>query len=115
MLDHYTNPVQWIGWGAGAIVLYLVVSNTLYLLVGARLLQLLPGVDIRGFRGTIRLALLLVITVVATAWWLFKWPIARIMRREPTPWRGELATRIHIVARLSNRIADLAARRTRTR
>jgi len=115
MPDDPTSPVQWIGWGVGAVVLYLVVSNTLYLLVGARLLQFLPGVNIKGFRGTIRLALLLVITVIATAWWLFKWSIARIMRREPTSWRGELANCIHIVARISNRMTDLAARRTTPR
>lgn len=111
MPDDSTSPVQWIGWGAGAVVLYLLVSNTLYLLVGARLLQFLPGVNVKGFRGTIRLALLLVITIVATAWWMFKWPLARLARREPTPWRDELASRIHIVARISNRITALAARR----
>lgn len=110
-----SSPLQWIGWGAGAVVLYLVVSNTLYLLIGARLLQFLPGVNIKGFRGTIRLALLLVITIVATGWWMFKWPLVRIARREPTPWRDELASRIRIVAKISNRMTDLAARRATTR
>jgi len=110
-----TNPFQWLGWGAVAVVLYLLVSNSLYLLVGARLLQYLPGVHVEGFRGTIRLALLLVITIVATLWWLFKWPLVRIGGREARPWRDELATRIHFVAKVSNRIADIAARRVTSR
>lgn len=110
-----SSPMQWIGWGAGAVALYLVVSNTLYLIIGARLLQLLPGVNVNGFRGTIRLALLLVITIAATAWWLFKWPLVRIARRQPTPWRVELVSRICIAARVSNRVLDIVARRATAR
>ena len=115
MADDTTDPAHWIGWGAAAVVLYLIVSNTLYLLFGARLLQFLPGVNINGFQGTIRLALLLAISVTATAWWLCKWPIPLITRRERTAWKDELASGIHLAARISNRMTESAARRDATR
>ena len=58
------STVSWVTSGVIAVVIYLVISNTLYLLVGARLLQCLPGVNIRGFTGTLRLATLIILSVV---------------------------------------------------
>lgn len=68
------DTVKWLGGGLLAVLVYLIVSNTLWLLLGSRLLQSLPGVDIKGFRGTIRIALMLVLTVFALACWAIKRP-----------------------------------------
>lgn len=59
----------WLVGGLGALVCYLLISNTLYLLIGARLLQCLPGVNVRGFTGTVRLAFLLFLSFVGFAVW----------------------------------------------
>ena len=66
-----TDPslLSWIVGGLGVLVCYVVVSNTLYFLMGARLLQCLPGVNIRGFTGTLRIAFLLVLSVAGIAVW----------------------------------------------
>jgi hypothetical protein len=65
---------KWLGGGAIAVFAYLVVSNTLWLLLGSRLLQTLPGVNIRGIRGTIRIAAMLALTIFAVALWVLKRP-----------------------------------------
>ena len=66
-----TDPslLPWFVGGLGVLVCYVVVSNTLYLLIGARLLQCLPGVNIRGFTGTLRIAFLVALSVAGIAVW----------------------------------------------
>jgi len=59
----------WLGGGLLAVLAYVIVSNVAWLLIGSRLLQCLPGVDIKGFRGTVRLATMLLLTAVGTACW----------------------------------------------
>ncbi len=68
------EAVKWLGGGVLAVVIYLIVSNTLWLLLGSRLLQALPGVNIKGFRGTLRIAAMLVLTIVAVILWVAKRP-----------------------------------------
>ena len=80
--------VKWLGGGVLAVIAYLIVSNTLWLLLGSRLLQSLPGVNIKGFRGTLRIAAMLVLTIVALTLWTAKRPAVwlgarRIDRRLP--------------------------------
>jgi hypothetical protein len=66
--------VKWLGGGVLAVIAYLIVSNTLWLLLGSRLLQSLPGVNIKGFRGTLRIAAMLLLAAVAFALWTVKRP-----------------------------------------
>lgn len=68
------EAVKWFGGGLLAVVVYLLVSNALWLLLGSRLLQSLPGVNIKGFRGTLRIAAMLVLTMWALIMWVAKRP-----------------------------------------
>ncbi len=90
------EAIKWIGGGFLALLAYVVVSNTLYLLIGARLLQLLPGVNMKGFRGTLKIATMLVLAAFAVGLWIIKRPFAWVgvsqfrepLRTEVSRWVG---------------------------
>ncbi|MFH1230838.1 MAG: hypothetical protein V1709_05010 [Planctomycetota bacterium] len=63
---------SWVGGGLALVLLYILVSNTLWLLFGSRLLQYLPGVDIKGITGTFKIATMLVLSALGTSVWVFK-------------------------------------------
>ncbi len=65
--------VKYIGGGFLAIVGYVIISNTLWLLFGSRLLQSLPGVNIKGATGTLRIIILLIMSFIGFGFWLIKW------------------------------------------
>jgi hypothetical protein len=69
------EAVKWIGGGALAVVAYVVISNTLWLLIGSRILQSLPGVNIKGVRGTLKIAVMLVLAGVGLCSWTIKRPV----------------------------------------
>ena len=73
---------EWIikYFGGGLLVLlgYVIISNTLWLLFGSKLLQSLPGVNIKGATGTLKIAILLIMTIVGFCIWLAKWPLIEL-------------------------------------
>ncbi len=70
--------VKYIGGGFLAIVGYVIISNTLWLLFGSRLLQSLPGVNIKGATGTLRIIILLIMSLTGFLFWLFKWGFMKL-------------------------------------
>lgn len=62
-----------MGGGLFALILYLIISNTLWLIFGARLLQFLPGVKIRGMRGTFKMAVMLLMSLLGILVWFIKY------------------------------------------
>jgi hypothetical protein len=99
------EALKWIGGGFLALLAYVVVSNTLYLLIGARLLQMLPGVNIKGFRGTLKIAAMLVLAVCGFGVWVIKRPLAWIgVTRFREPLRVEIARWVGRGARTVNRV-----------
>jgi hypothetical protein len=98
MEDAQVNPMWLVLLCLGGVVLYAIVSNTLYFLLGARLLQFLPGVKLKGLRGTLRLGILLAITVVVSAWWLSKSAAQLITGRHRTRFSYELQRAIRLTA-----------------
>jgi len=115
MASDSTSGFQWLAWGVGAAVLYIVVSNTLYLLLGARLLQFLPGVNVKGFRGTLRLALLLAVSVAASVLWAGKRALQSLTRRQPTLWKDEIARGVQLAAKISDSMTAIVPRRRGSR
>ena len=69
----FNDLFSWVGGGLALVLAYILVSNTLWLLFGARLLQSLPGVDINGIGGTFKIAAMIVLSVIGTLCWLFKY------------------------------------------
>lgn len=59
--------------GVGVLV-YLTVSNLLWLLFGSRILQSLPGVGMEGWRGTIKIAVFVIVALVSAFEFLLRWP-----------------------------------------
>jgi hypothetical protein len=64
---------SWVGGGLALVLLYILFSNTLWLLFGSRLLQSLPGVDIKGIGGTFKIAAMLMLSAIGTLRWIFKY------------------------------------------
>ena len=54
-----------LGGGVVVVVVYVIVSNLFWLLVGSAFIQRLPGVDIKGVRGTVQIACMAVCVVSA--------------------------------------------------
>ena len=79
------ETLTWVGGGFAAVLLYVLISNTLWLVFGSRLLQSLPGVDIKGFRGTLKIATMLVLSLVGFTAWAFKVVLSKLIARHEAP------------------------------
>ena len=66
----FADFTTWVSTGIIFIFAYILISNTLWLLFGSRLLQCLPGVNIRGARGTLKIAVMLVLFAVGVVRWI---------------------------------------------
>ncbi|MDG5799220.1 hypothetical protein QA597_02465 [Marinilabiliaceae bacterium ANBcel2] len=64
--------ITYIGGGFLIIVAYVIISNTLWLLIGAKALQFLPGVDDKSAKGTIRIVLMIIMCILGTVIWFLK-------------------------------------------
>ncbi|MCB0537816.1 MAG: hypothetical protein KDE33_09830 [Bacteroidetes bacterium] len=62
--------LKWLGGGFLVVFGYIIISNTLWLIFGAKVLQSLPGVNINGARGTIKIVMMLIMTVIGFLIWL---------------------------------------------
>ena len=81
----YSDIPTWLGGGIAAVVLYIIISNTLWLLFGSRVIQYLPGVNIRGFRGTLKIAAMIILSLVGVVWWSIKFIFISVLGRNPKP------------------------------
>ncbi len=66
--------IKYIGGGLLAVISYIIISNTLWLIFGSRLLQSLPGVNIKGAKGTLRIAIMILMSFVGLIVWFFSYP-----------------------------------------
>lgn len=53
------------GGGVVVVVVYVILSNLFWLLIGSAFIQRLPGVDIKGVRGTVQIACMVFCVVSA--------------------------------------------------
>lgn len=70
-MDEIELSYKSIGVG---VLIYLIVSNLLWLLFGSRVLQSLPGVGMEGWRGTLKIAIFILVALVSTFEFLLRWP-----------------------------------------
>jgi len=94
-----------MGGGLFALILYLIISNTLWLIFGARLLQFLPGVKINGMRGTFKIAVMLFMSLLGVCIWMIKYlgTIFRLPVSKTSP-KVEIQIAIQRAARIFNKI-----------
>ncbi len=64
--------IKYIGGGFLIIIGYIIISNTLWLLMGAKAIQYLPGVNDKSAKGTIKFALILLMSLIGFLFWLLK-------------------------------------------
>jgi len=97
----------WLGGGVVLVLLYIVISNTLWLLFGSRLVQCLPGVNINGFRGTVKIAAMLALSFVGVVYWMIKYVLALVIKNNPKPLlKEEISKAIKKGARMMNNIKE---------
>ena len=79
----------WIGGGIAAVFLYVIISNTFWLLFGSRILQSLPNVNIGGFRGTLKIASMIILSLLGFFIWISKYAFMFIARKSYRPLLSE--------------------------
>ena len=85
--------VTWLGGGIALVLTYIVISNTLWLLFGSKLLQSLPGVNIRGSRGTLKIATMLALAAFGVLRWTLKYAVGIVAIRDELPVLSEEVSR----------------------
>lgn len=106
------DAVVWVGYGLVGILAYVLISNAIYLLLGAKLLQALPGVESRGFRSTLRLALMLLVTVAAFILWVGRYMRYIAVRSGSRPvLTGQIASAIKWVSAVFTRKPNITMER----
>lgn len=99
-----SETVTWVGGGIAIVILYVIVSNTLWLLFGSRLIQCLPGVNINGFRGTLKIAAMLIFSVIGVLRWIVKYFMMFLIKTSKKPvLREEISTSIQQGAKVIRR------------
>jgi hypothetical protein len=93
--------LYWLGGSIALLIAYVIVSNTLWLLFGSTVIQKLPGVNIKGFRGTLKIALMLFLSVIGFIFWVIKYMFMLILLKNPKP---KLATEISQKIKWGSRI-----------
>ena len=66
------NITSILGNGVLILLIYIIISNTLWLLLGSRIIQFLPGVNIKGINGTLKIATLIILSLIGIIVWLIK-------------------------------------------
>jgi hypothetical protein len=100
-----SNLLSWIGGGVFVVFMYVVVSNTLWLLLGSRFLQELPGVNVRGLRGTVKIAVMLVLSGVGTVVWTIQTMVCLLLRRPRPSFLDVISRTIQHGARIVRRFS----------
>ncbi|MDB4847185.1 hypothetical protein OAI02_01650 [Candidatus Pseudothioglobus singularis] len=96
------ESLYWLGGGIALLIAYVIVSNTIWLLFGSRLIQKLPGVNITGFRGTLKIALMLLMSVFGLGTWIFKYLIALLLFKKARPViSNEIAQKVKWASRVT--------------
>ena len=96
------ESLYWLGGGIALLIAYAIVSNTIWLLFGSRLIQKLPGVNITGFRGTLKIALMLLMSVFGLGVWIFKYLIALLLFKKVRPViSNEIAQKVKWASRVT--------------
>ena len=107
----FSEIATWLGGGLALVILYVLISNTLWLLFGSRFLQFLPGVNINGFRGTLKIAIMLVFSVIGVFFWIVKSFSKLVVRKNLAPVLSEeISMSIRQGAKVFKRINRAAAK-----
>ena len=65
----------YIGGGILIVIGYVMISNTLWLLFGSSVIQRFPGVNVKGAKGTLKIALLILLCIIGLIQWVVMFPM----------------------------------------
>jgi len=99
--------VKYIGGGLLIVIVYVIISNTLWLLIGARALQFLPGVNDKSAKGTLKILVLLVMSLIGVGIWLIKLlpSVLRIIKHQKSL-SEEISSSIQKGSKIYSKIVD---------
>ena len=60
----------YVGGGILIVLGYIVISNSFWLILGSSIVQRLPGVYIKGAKGTLKIALLILLCMFGVVLWV---------------------------------------------
>lgn len=63
-------------WISIIVLAYIIVSNIIWLLLGSKAVQYLPGISING--GTIRISIMIMLSIVGVLFWIIKYILSLI-------------------------------------
>lgn len=93
------TTISWVGSGLALALVYILVSNTLWLLFGSRVLQYMPGVNIKGIAGTLKIASMIVLSALGTIIWVFKYIYFLLVSKKAKPvFKDEVSKTIQLGA-----------------
>ena len=96
------ESLYWLGGSVALLIAYVFVSNALWLLFGSKVIQKLPGVNIKGFRGTLKIALMLFLSATGFLFWISKYFVMLILLKNPKPkLSNEISQKIKWGARIT--------------
>lgn len=73
----------YLGGGLLIVICYVLVSNTFWLLFGSSVVQRFPGVHIKGAKGTLKIAILILLCIIGLTHWLIMLPF-NTLKNEPS-------------------------------
>lgn len=98
--------LSYLGGGLAIIVVYVLVSNFLWILFGSRLLQSLPGVNINKASGTFKIAIMLIMSLLGAFQWLVKWPFAWMNFIKKVSLKETISFYIQQASKLHSKVMD---------
>lgn len=96
--------VKYVGGGVLVIIGYILISNIIWLLMGARAIQFLPGVNDKTALGTIKLAIILLFSLVGIFCYLIRLPLSALGIIKYKPFRIMISSSIQSGSRLLQHI-----------
>lgn len=104
--------ITYIGGGVLVIIGYVIVSNTFWLLLGTKALQVLPGVGGEYAIGTFKIAIMLLMSLIGFANWLVRSPIAAIGAIRKITLKDTVARWLQRAGRIQGRISEMNSTKT---
>jgi hypothetical protein len=99
--------LSWTGGGLILIIIYFLISNTLWLLFGSKILQYLPGINNRSSVGTFKIAAMIALAAIGTLVWILKYILSSIIGEKAKPcFKNELSKMIQRGAKVFQTTPD---------
>lgn len=98
--------VTYIGSGVLIVLGYVLLSNTFWLLFGSSILQKLPGVHVKGAKGTFKIALLIILSLIGFLKWAVSYPFNFFSKKDKKSLKAYLSDSIQSASRTYHKFIE---------